>query len=273
MEDLLKIDKDHPFYDRFKLILSDPLNNKIKRIDQAGKIVNGNVLMYNGLKIIPESYCGNFSDILLINGGVHEPQEEYVFVKVIENIKSKNPVMVELGSYWAFYSMSFLNKNKDGVCYLIEEDPLYLEVGRRHFELNGLTGNFIREKISNVDLSIDFLMQDKGLQKIDILHSDIQGYEHQMLDGAIDSLHKRKIDYIFISTHSQEIHYKCLDFLNKVGYKLIGSADFDYQTFCHDGIIIACSPDIDFDYVDLGDRSNMNIIGDDEFNKIIRSIK
>jgi hypothetical protein len=273
MENILNVNKDHPFYERFKLILSDPLNDKIKRIDSAGKIINGNLLMYNGLKITSDSYYGRFSDILLINGGVHEPQEEYVFIKVIETIKSKNPVMVELGSYWGFYSMSFLNKNNEGICYLVEENPLYLEVGKKHFELNGLIGNFIKAKVSDSDLNIDFLMSDKKIEKIDILHSDIQGYEYQMLNGARDSLNKRKIDYLFISTHSQDIHYMCLKFLEEVGYKIIGSADFDYQTFCHDGIIISCSPNIDFDHIDLGDRTKSKIISDDQFNEILKNIK
>ncbi len=68
----------HNYFDRFRSILSDPLNEKIKRDKNSGEIIDGYLIMHNGLKITPNSYYDNFSDILRLNGGVHEPQEEYV---------------------------------------------------------------------------------------------------------------------------------------------------------------------------------------------------
>lgn len=260
----------NPFFLRFKNIISDPINKLIERVEESGKIIDGNLIMYNGLKVIPGSYYSSFSDILIINKGVHEPQEEYVFDLVVKNIKDKSPVMLELGSYWAFYSMCFLKYNPDGTSYLIEPELDAIEIGKRHFNLNGFKGNFIKGKISSNDINIDSFVEINKIKKINILHSDIQGYEVDMLNGSKKCLSQNLIDYFFISTHDQKIHYQCLDILKNYNYKIIGSADFDNQTFCHDGVIIACSNNIDFSPIDLGDRSKSTIISDEDFIKITK---
>ena len=55
------------YYERFRTILSDPTNKLIKRGENAGKIENGVVTMYNGLKVYTncyydESVSCNFDD-------------------------------------------------------------------------------------------------------------------------------------------------------------------------------------------------------------------
>ena len=128
--------ENHPYLRRFNTILSDPTNDLIPKCENAGVCIDDVITMYNGVKIQNQSYYDNFSDILLLNKGIHEPQEEYVFSKVLDNIHSKKPLMIELGSYWAFYSLSFLQKHNNGKTICIEADEDLLSKGKNNFDLN-----------------------------------------------------------------------------------------------------------------------------------------
>jgi len=253
---------NHEYFNRFRYILSDPLNKKISRKKNSGKIIDGYLIMPNGLKIFPNSYYDSFSDILLLNGGVHEPQEEYVFNKIINSLNTETPLMIELGSYWAFYSMSFLQKNKNGISFLVEPDPNFIDIGKNHFKINGMDGNFIQDFVGKNNFTIDYFVNNNSLSKIDIVHSDIQGHEYEMLLGSLKSIKNKIIDYFFISTHTQELHNSCKEFLQTNGYKIIGSADFDNETFCHDGVLIASS-NCEHEVFDLGNKSKTELISED----------
>ena len=63
-----------------------------------------------------------------------------------------------------------------------------------------------------------------------------------MLADAREAFEQRRIDSLFLSTHSQPIHQQCTDFLNSVDYPVLVSADFDHQTTSYDGFILAVSP-------------------------------
>lgn len=223
---------------RFDDILSDPSNEHIPRHKDAGKIVDGHLIMHNGLKVIPKKYYDDFSKILELNKGVHEPQEERIFAAVLPYM-GENGVMIELGAYWAFYSMWFHKEIKNARCYLIEPENKYLEVGRKNFELNDMNADFTLGKIGNDAIKIDDFLKTKGLESVDILHCDIQGAELEMLHGAKKSIKVGKIKYFFISSHSQGLHYKCMNFLKSHGYTIIASADFEKETYCYDGILVA----------------------------------
>jgi hypothetical protein len=125
--------KNNQYYERFKEILSDPTNDLIKKAKGAGTIENGIVTMYNDLKVYQNCYYDEFSDIFSLNGGIHEPQEEYLFNSMLSKIRKKSPVMLELGSYWGFYSMSLLKKKTEAKCYCVEagEREIYAWSGRR----------------------------------------------------------------------------------------------------------------------------------------------
>jgi hypothetical protein len=258
----------HNYFERFKYILSDPLNGKITREENSGKIVDGCLIMYNGLKVLPNSYYDNFSDILLLNGGVHEPQEEYVFNEIINNLNTENPLMIELGAYWGFYSMSFLQKNPNGISFLVEPDADFINIGKKHFEINHMSGSFIQDLVGKNNFTIDSFVKNNSLSKINIVHSDIQGHEYEMLLGSLNSIKNKIVDYFFISTHSQNLHLLCKNFLESNDYKIIGSADFDNETFCHDGILIATSIN-NHEVFNLGDKSKVELISEEYLDKII----
>ena len=235
---------------RIDNVLISKDNEYINRVKDAGKISNGVQKMHNGLKIYLGSYYGPEVAIMLQkNKGVHEPQEERVFQEVLKLIP-KNAVMIEMGSFWSFYSMWFQSNVENAKNYMIEPDAFNLGQGRRNFKLNKLNGDFTQAFVSSEYsngkipiISVDYFVELKKIDKIHILHSDIQGYEFEMLNGAKDALAQKKIDYIFISTHSNDLHYKCLNFLLEHNFFIISEVDLD-NTFSEDGLIVASAEHI-----------------------------
>ncbi len=231
---------------RIKLVQSSRDNEKINVAPNAGKIFPDYQLMHNGLKITLGSYYDYGNTVLLQNNkGIHEPQEEYVFQEVLK-LLPKNATMMELGSFWAFYSMWFASLVEGANPFMVEPDPHKMNFGKLNFKLNNLKGVFDLGFISdNTDLkpsipnySVDYLMEKHGIAFLDILHSDIQGYELKMLHGASQALKEKKIGFVFISTHSNQLHYDCINQLRSFGYSLVCSADLD-ETYSWDGLIVA----------------------------------
>jgi hypothetical protein len=232
------------FWGRFREIISDPLNLLIERNSSSGMVdKDGYVYLHNGNRVPvtgENSYYGDFSKILLINRGVHEPLEEFCFQEALKIIADQKPIMIELGSYWAHYSMWFLKKFPNAECFMVEPDKKALNAGYSNFKNNNfLNGQFIHSKVSNDGFKIDLFANKKKLKKVSILHSDIQGSELEMLDGAKNFLTQQIADYNFLSTHSQKIHEKAKRKLESFGYIIEVSSDWDNHTTSHDGFILA----------------------------------
>ena len=229
------------FVGRFREIVSDSINSKIKRVALSGYVSDGLVYLHNGNKVPAFgdfSYYGDFSDILIINSGVHEPLEEFCFQEIIEKINVENPYMIELGSYWSHYSMWLKKRYPSSIVNMVESDEHNLLVGQNNFDINKYTGDFINDFVGKSGFKVDDFILD---QHVNILHADIQGYEMEMLLGAEKSLKKNQIDYVFLSSHSQELHYECYHFLESSGYYVLVSSDFDNQTTSFDGFILGVS--------------------------------
>lgn len=149
-------------------MLSSTDNDLIPKVQDAGKIKYGKQIMHNGLKINLGSYYGpEYSNMLMLSKGVHEPQEERIFGEVLNYLKGGS-VMIEMGAYWSFYSMWFNQKIKDAKNYMIEPDEFNLAQGKRNFALNGLKGNFTQAFIGKKYqdskppvISVDYFMKKK----------------------------------------------------------------------------------------------------------------
>ncbi len=226
-------------------------NSKIDRVERAGAITKGSQIMHNGIKINLGSYYGpEVARLLIENRGVHEPQEEYVFQEVLK-LLSPNALMIELGSFWAFYSIWFAKRIPQALNFMIEPDDFNIISGRRNFRLNGLSGDFTQAFVSSKStangkvptINIDEFVYKRRIEVVDILHSDIQGYELEMLKGSVKLLEKGLINYFFISTHSNKLHYNCIQFLENMNYKIVIEADLD-NTFSEDGLIVAKKSDL-----------------------------
>ncbi len=225
-------------------------------IDENGNAVQ---VMHNGLKVLYGRYYGNWvNEIIAELKGVHEPQEERVFHEVMKHIPPGSS-MVEAGCYWGYYSMWFAHEVRDAKVFLVEPHPRQMEVAERNFRINGLTGDFtvgyfgtypeqkkkIQEQRVGGELpryTVQQFMDLKGLDRITMLHSDIQGHEEEMLDGARDLLAARKIDWLFVSTHGRR-HPACREILNEAGYRIVAEHGVS-QSASADGLLVAQNPSL-----------------------------
>ena len=243
----LDTDSREMWLERIRKVKLSSDNAKIQAIEGAGTLQNGRLVMHNGIMIDPLSYYGApVMRMLMENRAIHEPQEEYVFQEVLRFIP-QGATMLELGCYWGFYSMWFASKVKDSRNLLIDNAD-GISRARSNFEINGLSAEFLTGYIGkdNPELGIpvtnvDWICKEKNVKFIDVLHADIQGFELEMLQTMPDMLSKMAIGYIFISTHSNDLHYGCIEFLKEKGFLILCHADLD-DSFSEDGLIVARNP-------------------------------
>ena len=246
---LNELDKESKdvWLERIRKVKVSSDNAKINTISNSGKLKDGKLIMHNGIVIDPLSYYGApVMRMLMENNAIHEPQEEYVFQEVLKSIP-ENATMLELGCYWGFYSMWFSSKIKGAKNFLIDNHD-GIARAQSNFKMNGLKAEFMIGYIGKDNpgspitiTNVDRICKEKGISFIDILHSDIQGFELEMLETASEMIMKRAIGFIFISTHSQELHYNCIDFLKQNGYLILCDADLE-DSFSEDGLIVARDP-------------------------------
>ena len=252
---------DDAWRERINICISCPDNAKISRCEGAGTIKNGKQLMQNGVWVNLGSYYGpEIATLLLENKGVHEPQEEYLFQVVLDFIADKDSsekVMIELGSFWAFYSIWFKRNFPQAKALMVEPEVFNIESGKRNFEMNGVQGFFVNAFVSDKHeqkkstgirtITVDGIKDEFELDNIDILHSDIQGYERAMLVGAEDILSNQLAEFLFISTHSNDLHRDCLETIMAYDYRIICDVDLD-DTYSDDGLIVACRKTSSFEF-------------------------
>ena len=234
----------------------------ISKVKNAGEIVGKYQIMHNGIKIYRGCYHGDWmTKIIQDLKGHHEPQEEKAFHEVLSRLTGKR-TMIELGSNWAYYSMWFNSSHSESENIMIEPNSKKLEVGKANFALNNMTGKFENAFVSSepndsatfVDwdmktttikqTSVDYLIEKNGLSKVDILHSDIQGAEYDMLLGAKNSIINKKINYFFISTHGASVHKNCLNYLQNNKYNILCSHSTE-ESFSNDGLIVASANELE----------------------------
>lgn len=250
MADLKQDVKSH-WEGRIKDVLECPDNKAISRHADAGTLHEGKLVMHNGLLIHPLSYYSiPVLKMLMLNGGVHEPQEEKAFQEVLADLDGDRQLcMLELGAYWSFYSMWLKQQFPKAECYMVEPDRPNLFFGKTNFAINQFEGNFIHAGIGRMPdigqniTTVDAICQQHNISFLDILHSDIQGFELDMLHGSRLMLSEKRVGYIFISTHSQELHQNCRSLLeNKYNFKTLATADLN-ETYSWDGVLVMRAPD------------------------------
>ena len=243
---------------RVRLTVSCRDTDYIPKVDGAGTLstsAQGERVqqMHNGLHVLADRYYGDFiTEIIQGLKGHHEPQEEKVFHEILKAVRP-GTTMIELGAYWSYYSAWFQTVVKEATNLMVEPDAANLEVGRRNFELNGLNGTFIQALAGASDstdtqprtVSVDGLIAAHGIDRLEILHSDIQGAEHKMLSGARRALEERRVRFVVISTHGYRMHARCLGFLRRHGYRVFVEHT-PAESFSFDGLI-AATCDASFD--------------------------
>lgn len=232
-------------------------------------------VMHNGILIEKDGYSGAWTtEIIRRLRGHHEPQEELVFARTLERIAATEaaPTMIELGSWWAYYSLWFLRAHPDGRILALEPDLPYLEVGKRNFALNGVTGTFVHGAIGgNPGERLDFvaesdgrtysvprytldqLMEKAGMERITLLLADIQGAETALIEQSRDLFTSGRVRFVVISTHHWSIsgyaltHQRTLGDLSELGGHIIAEHTIG-ESFSGDGLVVASFDPRDTDF-------------------------
>ena len=157
--------------------------------------------------------------------------------------------MVELGSNQAYYSLMFKamcnyhKKTSTVVC--VEPNDRHMIRGKETFYLNNLEALFCDYIIGDKELikkdldssslpggsefllvtkkrilSLSQLLELYNIEELDILHMDVDHSERAVLASSAHLFKNKKIKTIFISTHREDLHKYCFDFLKECGYKL-----------------------------------------------------
>jgi len=221
-----------------------------------------------------EPYYGDWmAEIITGLKGHHEPQEELVFYEILKRIDSVRPAMLELGCFWAYYSCWFVTNFPHGVAVAAEPDLDHLAVGRRNAEINGLPVRFhqaasARSGTANVTLTSELdpsvrysvpartpaeLMDLEELERVDVLHLDIQGFELETLEATSAAVQAGRIRFLVVSTHhhlicgNPMIHGQCLEWIESMNGHVIAEHSVA-ESFSGDGLIAASFDERDVDF-------------------------
>ena len=257
----------------------------IRKVANAGQIETRDgvdvQVMHNGIVVEKDCYYGSWmTEVIERLRGHHEPQEELAFHALVEVLRADTdaPVMVELGSFWGYYSLWLKHEIPEASVVLVEPDPNNLRVGIRNFELNGLLATAhlhaavgpehsatVRLKCESDALTreirtvtLDGLMVEERLPRIDLLLCDAQGAETDMLHGAVEAIRNGRVRFMVISTHWFDerplVHQTCCALVERLGGRII--ADHAISESCSgDGLIV-----VSFDARDRELRIDLPIV-------------
>lgn len=234
-------------------------------IEQDPKSGHPVQVMHNGLRVFAGGYYGDWMATIIENlKGHHEPQEELIFHALLQRLGDQPATMIELGSFWSYYSLWFLKdhpQNRRAIC--LEADPEHLAIGRLNAQINNLYPTFVHgfaghenstepvpfqtEKSGTLNLDcycVDQLLLSHQIDHLDILHIDTQGAELSVLKGAAQAIQDKRIRFLVVSTHSYELcgdplmHQRCLAWLEDHDAHIICEHDV-HESYSGDGLIVA----------------------------------
>lgn len=250
-------------------------------------------VMHNGVRVLAGGYHGDWMvEVIRRLRGCHEPQEELVLSELLKRL-SDAPVMVELGSFWAYYSCWFLKERPAGTVYCVEPDPNNLALGQLNLELNHAKATFIQAAVGQARtptvpffcesdgrtrsiplVSVDALVRDHRISGIDLLLSDIQGFEISMLHGCSQTIKSGSLRFLVVSTHHHSIsgdpltHQKCLTFIREHGGHILAEHTVP-ESYSGDGLIAASFSAADQDMPEMAlsrNRASTNMWRETEYD-------
>lgn len=243
--------------------------DEIPKVADAGQILcgaGGDVqIMHNGVRVVAEGYHGDWmAQIIRGLRGHHEPQEELVFHHLLRYVRHKS-VIVELGAFWAYYSLWFLREIPHSRALCVEPDPAHILIGRRNAVLNDMTDriSFVESWVGGScdvtmthkcestgqfrtlpSLDLTRLLQLAAVPTIELIHIDVQGAETQFLSSITKDNVTGRVRFMVVSTHHAEIsgsrttHEDCLRILDAAGAHILIEHDIQ-ASFSGDGLIVA----------------------------------
>lgn len=256
--------------DRAVMTISCRDSDGISKVADAGQIRDEGGLrvqvMHNGLKVLAGGYYGAWmSQIIRGLRGHHEPQEELVYSHLLQYVRHDS-LMVELGSFWAYYALWYLREIPQSTALCIEPDPLNMEVGKRNAMLNAVAQNirFVEAWVGENDcetyvaqcestgepralpcVNMGGVLRIAGASQIELLHVDTQGAELPFIRSLDSSVGEGRLRFLIASTHHSSIsgspttHEDCLRELDRLGAIILAEHSVQ-ESFSGDGLI-ACS--------------------------------
>lgn len=216
---------------RVRITLSCRDTDALPKVEGAGEVLtleDGTTVqrMHNGLLVLAGGYLGDWTTQIITGlDGHHEPQEEVAFHAVLERVAATQPepVMIELGAYWAYYTMWFLRRT-GGRAVGIEPDPEYRAVGLRNLEINGLSATILPGAVADAPVddvsfpaestgedvhvpgyTLESLMAATDVERADVVLADIQGFETSLLAAIGPLVEAGRVRFMVISTHHRTI--------------------------------------------------------------------
>lgn len=240
----------------------------IPKVPDAGRVVdspNGRVqIMHNGIRVVAGGYHGGWmSHVIRALRGHHEPQEELIFSHLLRYVRHDS-LIVELGAFWAYYSLWYVSEVPGTRAVCIEPDPLHLDIGQKNARLNSLddrlefhsawVGGTSSDAVtlpteSSEDVTLPCLDMNATFalckhQFIELLHLDIQGAELPFLRSIDFDNIRNRVRLMFVSTHhssisgSKSTHQDCVSTIVNGGGTIICEHDVQ-ESFSGDGLIVA----------------------------------
>ena len=241
--------------------------DSIPKHPDAGEVVEWQgqkiQVMHEGTKVLAGGYHGGWMEEIIEKlGGHHEPQEELAFHHLLQRLQ-RGAVMVELGSFWAYYSNWFLGAVPGSKAICIEPDENNLAVGRANAILNERHPVFHVGCIGRQDFE-EVVFQRESDQRevripcfnwhsvaglagqafVDLLHIDAQGAELPFLSSLPESGCASLLRFVVVSTHHASIsgssttHRDCLLELIRRGAVILCEHTIG-ESHSGDGLIIA----------------------------------
>ena len=241
--------------------------DSIPKVPGAGAVIEENSsryqLMHNGIRVLEDCYYGRWmTELIRLLHGHHEPQEERVFYELLKHI-GPGATMVELGSFWSYYSLWFQLVVPGAKNFMVEPDPNNLAIGQKNFAINGMSGRFVNASVGRRSLpggpfvcesdgatrqipciAVDDLVADQQIDGIELLLADTQGAELAALEGASSTISAGKLRFVILSTHHHSIchdpiiHQRCLQFLRGNGAHILAEHSVS-ESFSGDGLVAA----------------------------------
>ena len=219
--------------------------------------------MHQGLLVPAGGYYGAWmTEIIRRLRGHHEPQEELLFHHLLPHCRSGTR-MLEVGTFWAYYTAWFLSVVPDSTAVCLEPDANNAACGQQTLALNGLTATWVagaagrthaprvpfqRESDGrSVELpvhSLASLLDVVGHGPVELLHIDAQGAELPFLESLADPGVKGLVRFVVVSTHDVRIsgspttHEDCLRVIRQLGGTVLEEHTVE-ESFSGDGLIVA----------------------------------
>jgi FkbM family methyltransferase len=253
---------------RIKMTLTCRDSDGTPKVQHAGQVITENgcdyQLMHNGIKVIHgDDRVAWMSEIIQGLKGHHEPQEEKVFHEIVKRA-ADDGLMIELGCFWAYYSLWFLKDHPHRKAIGLEPDATHLLTAQKNANINGLSEqisfvhglssmhsaesmNIQTESGQQLQLpgyTLANLLAKAEVARIEIAHCDAQGAESHVVDQMIELGKRGQLRFAIVSTHAYEItgdpltHQTCLQKLQAAGAHIIAEHDV-HESYSGDGLIAA----------------------------------